>query len=418
MPIRRAFEERLTPLLPELVSVYGTPFYVYDEEGILSTHAELVAAFDGTPARQFFAVKALPTPAILQLLVRAGSGLDCSSPAELELAHRVGARGRAVMFTSNNTTPQEYRLALDAGAWITFDDLATFERVEPLPDVVSFRMGAGVFESNRQATNPMSNGGRSKFGVPAHALERAYRSARDRGVTRFGIHGMPIANVLDPESLVAVATRLIGIAADLRDQLGIAFEYVNLGGGIGIPYRAGERPFPMRTFASAVKDVLHALFPDDPPAIFTELGRCVTGPHGVLVTRVENRLAKETITVGVDASTATLVRTAMYPHAYHHISSPLADGRPLVTVDVVGSLCENNDYLGVERELPDPREGDILLVHDTGAHSHAMGFTYNGRLRPVELVLTASGAVVEIRRPEAFDDYTATVRWRPRTVLP
>jgi diaminopimelate decarboxylase len=418
VPIARAFEERLTPLLSELAATYGTPFYIYDEQGIVSTYAELAAAFSETPFRQFFAVKALPTPEVLEILVRAGSGMDCSSPAELELASRAGAGGRDLMFTSNNTSPSEYRLALDAGAYITFDDIRIFERVDVLPDVVSFRMGASVFQSSLNGKNPMSAGGRSKFGVPVHALEEAYRIARDRGASRFGIHGMPIANVLDGDSLVAVATRLIRIAAELRDRLGIAFEYVNLGGGIGIPYRAGESAFPIRAFAAAVVDALGAAFPAEPPTIFTELGRCVTGPHGVLVTRVENCLAKETLTVGVDASMASLLRTAMYRHAHHRISSPLAGERPLVEADVVGSLCENNDYLGIGRELPEPKEGDILLIHDAGAHCHPMGFTYNGRLRPGELLLRTSGEVVEIRRPEAFDDYTATVLWHPRTVLP
>lgn len=418
MPVARAFEERLTPLLPELAATYGTPFHIYDEAGIASTHTELAAAFGGIPFRQFFAVKALPTPAILEVLVRAGSGLDCSSPAELELATRAGAHGRDVMFTSNNTTLSEYRLAVNAGAYVTFDDIRILEHVDVLPDVVSFRMGASVFQSARDAENPMSDGGRSKFGIPVHAIKEAYSVARDRGGSRFGIHGMPIANVLDVDRFVAVATRLIGIAAELRDELGIAFEYVNLGGGIGIPYRTGDRAFPVRTFAAAVMDELRAAFPTDLPTIFMECGRYVTGPHGVLVTRISNCLVKETPTVGVDASMSALLRTGMYRNAYHHISSPLADSRPLVAVDVVGSLCENNDYFGVDRELPDPQEGDILLIHDTGAHGHSMGFTYNGRLRPGELMLTRSGEVVEIRRPEVFDDYTATVLWRPRTVLP
>jgi diaminopimelate decarboxylase/decarboxylase len=228
---------------------------------------------------------------------------------------------------------------------------------------------------------------------------------------------MTCANELDAARAIQAAEDLIAAALAVSRETGIVLDYVNLGGGLGIPYRPEDRPFDLRAYAEAVGSALDRAFPAAPPRLLMECGRYVSGPHGVLVTRVVTRCRKERDIVGVDASMSALMRPGFYG-AYHHVSLPFAGDRPERAVDVVGSLCENIDRFAVDRVLPDPREGDILLVHDTGAHGHAMGFTYNGRLRPAELMLTPDDDVVEIRRAETFDDYVATVRWPPSLVLP
>lgn len=409
MPLSDDLARRLLPLLPEAVARHGTPFHVYDARGIVATHRALEAAFAGTPFRQHFAVKALPNPHVLALLGDAGSGLDCSSTTELTLAGRVGVTGDRVVFTSNNTSLEEYHHALDLGALVTFDDRTLLERVDVLPDVVAFRVSPHGLAAR---STLMGDAAHSKFGVPVDALADAYRAARHRGATRFGIHGMTCANELDTDRAIAAAVGVVEMGARMARDAGIDLEHVNIGGGLGIPYRPEDRPLDLDRYGAAVADARRRLFGPDGPTILTELGRCVTGPHGVLVTRVVTRARKGHEIVGLDASMSSLMRPAMYG-AYHHVSLPFAGDRPEVLIDVVGSLCENMDKFALDRPLPDPREGDIALVHDTGAHGHAMGFTYNGRLRPAELLLTDDDQLVEIRRAETFDDYVATVRWDP-----
>ncbi|KUL37343.1 protein tabA [Streptomyces sp. NRRL F-4489] len=410
MPISEGFARRLLPVLDELVAGYGTPFHIYDAHGITATHRAMTAAFGDEPFRQHFAVKALPTPAVLELLLAEGSGLDCASPVELELAGRLGARGDDVVFTSNNTAPAEYDLALKAGALITFDDRTIFDRADPLPETVAFRVSPHGLAAGSAL---MGDAAHTKFGVPAGELADAYRAARRRGATRFGIHGMICANELDGNRAARAAVDVIELGARVAAEAGITLDYVNIGGGLGIPYQPGETPLDFQAFANAVLAARRRSFPRGPaPRILMECGRYVTGPHGVLVTRVVNRARKGREIAGVDASMSALMRPGFYG-AYHHISLPFAAGRPEGTFDVVGSLCENMDKFAIDRTLPEPREGDILLVHDTGAHGHAMGFTYNGRLRPAELLLTADGGIEEIRRAETFADYLATARWQP-----
>ncbi|GLZ51905.1 diaminopimelate decarboxylase [Actinomycetospora sp. NBRC 106378] len=412
MPLSPAFSARLLPLLDDLVRTYGTPFHLYDAAGIVASHREVTEAFAGAGHRQYFAVKALPNPAVLALLRDAGSGLDCASGTELHLAERLGVRGDDLVFTSNNTALPEYHQALAAGAAITFDDRPFAERLDTLPHTVSFR----VAPHGAAGSHLMGDAAGSKFGVPVDDLPAAYRSVRARGVTSFGLHGMSCANESSAERAAQAADDVLAVGAGLRDH-GIDLDVVNVGGGLGIPYRPGEEPLDVRRWAGAVIASRDRWFPDRAPQLRTELGRIVTGPHGVLVTRVINRSRKHREVVGLDASMSALMRPALYG-AYHHITLPSTDDRPLRAVDVVGGLCENMDKFAVNRHLPDPRPGDIALVHDTGAHGHAMGFTYNGRLRPAELLLTADGDVVEIRRAETFDDYVSTVRWSPASVLP
>lgn len=405
MPIRDAFSARLLPLLEQLADTYETPFYVYDQAGVVAAHRALIRAFDGYDVKQYFAVKALPNPAILSTLVREGSGLDCSSPAELELAKLAGASGDAIVFTANNVHVTEYERAARAGVLVTLDDRSALSRMAHLPPVVAFRVAPRAGPSGTL----MGSSAHSKFGVPVDEVERAYREAMERGATRFGIHSMTIANELDAARMAAPALELIDLAARISKNTGIRFEYINFGGGLGIPYRCGEADFDIDSYAKSICTALDDRFGAARPRILLECGRFVTGPHGVLVTRVVSKARKGRVVIGVDASMSALMRPAIYPAAYHHISHPLAQSDQQAEVDVVGALCENNDKFGVDRLLPEVQLDDILLIHDCGAHGHAMGFNYNGRLRPAELMLGANGDLARIRRPETFDDYTATL---------
>jgi diaminopimelate decarboxylase/decarboxylase len=413
MPIQDAFARRLHRVVPELVQRYGTPFHIYDLAGIVAAHRTLARAFEGGPFRQYFAVKALPNPHVLKGLTDAGSGLDCSSPTELQLARSIGVSGDAVVFTSSNTTLAEYEEALQLGALITFDDVTYLRRATRLPAIVAFRVAP---HGSAATSTLMGAAADSKFGVPRQKLAAAYAEARARGGQRFGIHGMTCANELDAARAVRAATDLVDTAAMLERELGIELEYVNFGGGLGIPYRPGEQPFNFGEYATAVRDALCRAFPGRAPRVMLECGRYVSGPHGVLIARVVSRATKQREIAGLDASMSALMRPGFYRDAYHHVSLPFADERTTSIVDVVGSLCENIDRFAVARELPDPVEGDIVYIHDTGAHGHAMGFTYNGRLRPAELLLTENDSVLEIRRAETFEEYVATVRSEPHVI--
>lgn len=407
MPASPEFASRLNRILPDLLDALPTPFYVYDEEGIVGAQRSLMRAFYGHDFKQYFAVKALPNPAILDSLVAEGSGLDCSSPVELKLAKAVGASGNDIVFTPNNIAGVEYDEAIRCGALVTFDDRSALEGVAALPEVVSFRVGAG--DSTSANNRLMGSASHTKFGVPRNQLHDTYRAAMAAGARRFGIHSMTLANELSAERMLLSARELILLAADLTEKLGLSLEYINFGGGPGIPYRPGEKPFDFKRYAEGICSALDHLFGQHKPRVVLECGRSITGPHGVLVTAAVSRSAKATTVIGVDACMSALMRPGMYETAYHHISSTASDFRPECVVDVVGALCENNDKFGIARSLPEPRPGDVLLVHDCGAHGHAMGFNYNGRLRPAELLLTGEGEVLQIRRAETPEDYLATL---------
>lgn len=405
MPIPSGFAQRLDPILQALVKAFPTPFHIYDEVGVLAAHHSLERAFAGWPHRQHFAVKALPNPAILRLLQDAGSGFDCSSPVELKMAHDVGARADDMVFTSNNTTDSEYQQALDMGARITFDDVHYLMRAAKLPDVVTFRIAP---HGQAATSSLMGHSGQSKFGVPPDRIIDAYRVAIGRGARRFGLYGMNASNELDWRVAAGGAGELIAHGKRIESELGIAFEYINFGGGLGIPYRPEETPFDVDRFAADVCTRLASAFPDRQMPVLTECGRYVSGPNGVLITRVLNRVDKGRLVVGLDASMSALIRPAFYPgKAYHHADLPLAGARIRAVVDLVGSMCENTDRFATEREMADPREGDIVRLHDTGAHGHSMGMNYNGRLRPAELLLHENGQISVIRRAETEADYRA-----------
>jgi diaminopimelate decarboxylase len=418
MPIGPAFERRLTPELPAIAEHFGTPFHIYDEAGIVETVERLLGAFDGVPFREYFAVKALPNPAILRILHEQGLGFDCASPAELALMRHVGAQGDEVYFTSNNTSRAEFADALALDAIVNVDDVGQLDKLPSAPRVLSFRFNPGA-----ETVGDLHIGAplEAKFGVRRDQLVDAFARGRELGVERFGLHAMVASNVLEVEPLLATLTALLELCEEVREHTGVEIELVNAGGGLGIPYRPEDGELDLERFgreAAALLGALAARSGRAAPTLALESGRFVTGPHGVLVTRVINRMSKWREYVGVDAGQSALMRPALYG-AYHHLTLVGdAAGRPLEVVDVVGALCENSDKFARQRELPRLDEGDLVMIHDTGAHGHSMGFTYNGRLRPQELLLRRDGSVELIRRAEEIErDHFATLTYEPK-VLP
>ncbi|MFV9505583.1 MAG: diaminopimelate decarboxylase [Oscillochloridaceae bacterium umkhey_bin13] len=398
-----------------LTATYPTPFYLYDEAGIRATTRALQAAFAWAPAfREYFAVKATPTPRILHLLRDEGCGADCSSLAELMLAERCGLLGDMVMFTSNNTPPAEFVAAHQIGALINLDDFGLFEVLIQqcgLPEFISFRYNPGTLA----AGNPIiGHPEAAKFGMTRTQLFDGYRAARDAGIRRFGLHAMIASNELDQAALVASAELLFQVAVDLGTALGITFELINLGGGIGIPYQPDQQPVDLQAFGAAVQVAYGRAFGGamlGRPALAMECGRLITGPHGYLISRVRHLKHTYRHYVGLDATMADLMRPGMYG-AYHHLSVLGKEDLPATELyDVTGSLCENNDKFAIQRALPPIEPGDLVIIHDAGAHGRAMGFNYNGRLRPAEVLLTTDGTPQLIRRAETLDDYFATVIW-------
>lgn len=410
MPISPTFAARLLPSLPAIVKHFGTPFHIYDEAGIIATGERMKHAFADIDFREYFAVKALPNPTILALMGQLGFGFDCSSLPEIALSRAAGAAGDDIMFTSNNTSRAELQAATDTGSILNLDDLSLIDKVKDFPELISFRYNPG---EEQRGCDLIGRPLESKFGVRDDQVIEAYRRARARGATRFGLHTMICSNELNYRQMVNTAKLLLSVIARVRDELGITFEFINLGGGIGIPYRPHEQPFDLESLGTDLRRVLDEFVCQHgrpAPKIFLESGRYMTGPHGVLVTRVINRFSKWREYVGVDACMSALMRPALYPDAYHHITVLDADDRPHETVDVVGSLCENSDKFAQQRSLPKVDEDDIMIIHDTGAHGHSMGFNYNGRLRPKELLLTEDGDVELIRREEDFErDYFSTL---------
>ena len=419
MPMSQEFKRRLEPDLPAIAEHFGTPFHIYDERGIVAAADGLLAAFGGVSLDEYFAVKALPNPTILRILRERGLGMECSSIAELELAEDCGAWEEEVFFTSNNTTREEFAAALTLEAIVNVDDVSLLAKLPRAPAVISFRFNPGA---ERVGDSLIGSPVEAKFGLRRDQLQAAYAEARELGVARFGLHAMIASNVLTVQPLLATIAMLLEIEEQLNGSLGIALEFINAGGGLGIPYRPTDQSLDIGALGIGARQLLdaHADRTGRRPKLFLESGRFITGPHGVLVTRVINRMSKWREYAGVDAGIAALMRPAFYPDAYHHVSLHADRGeRPLERVDVVGSLCENNDKFAIQRPLPQLVEGDLLLIHDTGAHSLAMGFNYNGRLRPQELLLRSDGSVELIRRAEEVRrDYFATLRFEPDVFTP
>lgn len=446
MPLSPSFKQRLYPHLPQIVAHFGSPFHIYDEAGIRGTCRSLCEAFERVGEfREYFAVKALPNPRVLGVVREMGLGFDCSSLPELALARGAGARGEAIMFTSNNSTREELQAALALGAILNLDDVGHLAHLPHMPELICFRYNPGPRRTPPPIStpqSPISNAhwsiigapAEAKFGVAHHQLLDAYRMARERGARRFGLHTMLVSNERDYRALLQTVQMLLDVALWLYEELQIELEFINMGGGLGIPYHPEDTPLALPALVAGIGELFDAFQRNAGyrPRLYMESGRYVTGPHGALVTRVINRKETYRTFIGVDAGMPALMRPAMYG-AYHHIErlepdaaqgpgdgSPTREGSPTgeqEVVDVVGSLCENNDKFAIQRSLPRIEVGDILIIHDTGAHGHAMGFTYNGRLRPQELLLTSGGTVERIRRAETEEDYFATLGFEPEVLV-
>jgi diaminopimelate decarboxylase len=421
MPIHPDYRRRLFPILPQIVKQFGTPFHIYDEIGIRRTGEALKNTLSSIDSfKEYFAVKALPNPRILGIMRDMQFGFDCSSIPELLLARQAGASADEVMFTSNNTDSAEFKVAAaNGGCILNLDDISLVEKVPQMPELICFRYNPGP---RRTGNSIIGNPVEAKYGVAHHQLLDAYRLAKARGAKRFGLHTMLASNELNYAYMVQTVQMLMDICQWVTTELNIRFEFINMGGGLGIPYRPDATPFDLEAMAREIAELFKAFKSRNGyvPSLFMESGRYMTGPHGVLVVKVINRKEIYRTHVGVDACMSALMRPAMYG-AYHHIDvlgKPISSSTQTFEVDVVGSLCENNDKFAIQRPLPPIIEGDILVVHDTGAHGHAMGFNYNGKLRPQELLLRADGRVELIRRAESMEDYFATLKFQPHIMAP
>lgn len=417
MPMSDAFEDRLFPELERIIAHFGTPFHIYDEAGIRDTGERLKDAFSGISGfREYFAVKALPNPAILSIMADMGFGFDCSSVAELILGRRVGSRGEDLMFTSNNTTRDEFATALaEGGSVVNLDDISLLDKLPAAPEIICFRYNPG---ERRTGNAIIGTPVEAKYGVSHDQLVEAYRKAKAMGIQRFGLHTMLASNELDYRYMVQTAAMLLEEARRIGRALDIDFEFINIGGGLGIPYRPADPPLDLESMAAEITALFHAFARENGsmPKLYMESGRFMTGPHGVLVTTAINRKEIYRTYVGVDACMSALMRPGMY-NAYHHITIANKKEPETQVVDVVGSLCENNDKFAIQRRLPVVAQGDRVVIHDTGAHGHAMGFNYNGQLRPKELLLQSDGAITLIRREEHLEDYFATLEFSTDTLV-
>jgi diaminopimelate decarboxylase len=399
--------------LEDLARTYPTPFHLYDEKGIRENARRLKAAFAWNEGfREYFAVKAAPNPYLLKLLRAEGFGADCSSLAELLLAEKVGMGGEEIMFTSNDTPAEEYRAARRMGAVINLDDISHIPFLEAeagLPELICFRYNPGPL---REGNTIIGHPEEAKYGFTREQLFEGYRRLRDKGLRRFGIHTMVASNELDSRYFVETADMLFELVAELSGELGIRFEFVNIGGGIGIPYRPEAQAVDLEAVSAGIRERYRQRLEGAglaPLKLYMECGRMITGPYGFLVARVLHVKHTYKAFAGLDACMADLMRPALYG-AYHHITVVGKETAPRDHVyDVTGSLCENNDKFAVDRALPGLEPGDLVVIHDAGAHGHAMGFNYNGKLRSAELLLREDGSVAPIRRAETPDDYFATL---------
>ena len=393
---------------------YPTPFHLYDERGIRENCRRLKHAFAGMEGyKEYFAVKALPNPAILRILKQEGIGLDCSSMTELMLAEAVGVTGENIMFSANNMPPEEFQRARAMGAYINLDDLTHTQMLKDnggIPDCVCLRYNPGG--DFVIGTHVMGSPGEAKYGMTRGQLTEALTRLKAWGARSFGLHAFLSSNTQDPGYYPVLAKLLFETALELSDQTGVPIAFINLSGGIGIPYRPEEQPVDIIQVGEAIRRIYADTFGRASVKgvrLFTELGRFLTAPHGFLLTRAIHEKNIHKRYIGVDASACHLMRPAMYG-AYHHIHvCGKRDQRADTLYDVVGALCENNDKFAVNRPLPPVEPGDLLIIHDTGAHGAAMGYNYNGRLRCAEVLHKEDGSFEMIRRAETPADYFATL---------
>ena len=399
--------------ITELTNRYETPFHIYDESGIRENARRLKEAFSWAPEfYEYFAVKAAPNPYLMTIFKQEGMGADCSSTAELELARRCGITGESVMFSSNDTPAAEFRAARDLGAIINLDDITHIKFLEEcagLPDLVCFRYNPGP---ERTGNAIIGNPREAKYGFTREQMFEGYRILKDKGVKRFGLHAMVASNELNHQYFIDTAVMLFERAAEISKEVGIKFESINMGGGIGIPYRPQDKAVDIERVSMGIKAAYEKIIVPaglHPLKICLECGRMMTGPYGFLVSKVLHIKKTYKEYVGLDACMANLMRPALYG-AYHHITVIGKENQPADQVyDVTGSLCENNDKFAIDRKLPLIVPGDIVVIHDSGAHGHAMGFNYNGKLRSAELLRRRNGNVIQIRRAETIDDLFATL---------
>jgi diaminopimelate decarboxylase len=419
MPMSEEFKEKLFAQIREISAYFGTPFHIYDEAGIKATSQQLLKSFSGIEKfREYYAVKALPNPSILSILKEMGFGFDCSSVPELILSRQVGGRGDDLMFTSNNTSPEEFKAAAaDGGSILNLDDINLIDKIPEMPETICFRYNPGA---ERDGNGIIGRPLEAKYGVSRDQIIEAYRRARDRGAKRFGLHTMLASNELNHEYMVTTARMLFDVVEKIQKELEIPFDFINIGGGLGIPYKPDEAPLNLEAMGREISELFQQFKATHNymPALYMESGRYITGPHGALVVTAINRKDIYRTYIGVDACMSALMRPALYG-AYHHIDVVAANGSgETQVVDVVGSLCENNDKFAIQRQLPVIADGDILVIHDTGAHGHSMGFNYNSTLRPQELLLKEDGSVSMIRRAETNSDYFATLNFPAKVYTP
>ena len=406
--------------LEEIAARWPTPFHIYDAKAIRANARRLKKAFAWNKGfREYFAVKATPNPHIMQLLRDGfGFGSDCSSMAELVLAEKVGNVGEAIMFTSNDTPAEEFRKAWELGAIINFDDLTHIGYCLDAVGADAASVASRLF-CCRYNPGPLKGGNaiigkpeEAKYGFTREQLFDGYRRLKEAGATRFGLHTMVASNELDPEYIIDTAKMLFDLVADISQQLEISFDFVNIGGGIGIPYRPDQTAMDLERVGKGIEAAYKERITGrglPPLRLFMECGRCITGPYGYLVSRVRHIKNTYRMYAGLDACMSNLMRPALYG-AYHEIVVPGKETSGDTSVyDVTGSLCENNDKFAIQRVLPVLERGDLVVICDAGAHGHAMGFQYNGKLRSAELLLEEDGSVREIRRAETLDDYFATL---------
>ncbi len=404
----------------ELTRTYPTPFHLYDEAGIRQNAKKLFAAFRWNGGfHEFFAVKANPNPTILKLLREEGCGVDCSSLTELILAQKCGFSGEEIMFSSNDTPAEEFRMAAELGATINLDDFTHIDFLHKaigyIPEVISCRYNpGGVFQvgASKEGFQVMDNPGDAKYGFTRAQLTEGFRKLKGLGAKEFGLHAFLASNTLSNDYYPALARILFQTAVELRDETGCHISFINLSGGVGIPYRPDQSANDIAAIGAGVegafRDILVPAGMGD-VAIYTELGRFMLGPYGCLVTTATHFKHTYKEYVGVDACAADLMRPAMYG-AYHHITVMGKEDAPLDHVyDVTGGLCENNDKFAIDRPLPKIDLGDLLVIHDTGAHGYSMGYQYNGRLRSAEVLLRPDGSAKLIRRAETPEDYFSTM---------
>ena len=404
--------------LEEIAAKWPTPFHIYDAKAIRDNAKRLKKAFSWNKGfREYFAVKAAPNPYLMKLLKEFDFGSDCSSMAELELAEKVGNVGESIMFTSNDTPDAEFRRAWELGAIINLDDITHWECVlKAIPQPADFENRVFCCRYN---PGPLKGGNaiigkpeEAKYGMTRLQLFECYARMKAAGVKRFGLHTMVASNELDPNYIIDTAKMLFELAAAISAELGIDFEFVNIGGGIGIPYRPDQKAMDLEIVGDGIEKAYKETVVAaglKPIKLFMECGRCITGPYGYLVSRVIHLKNTYRLYAGLDACMSNLMRPALYG-AYHEIVVPGKEESGETSIyDVTGSLCENNDKFAIQRMLPVLAIGDLVVICDAGAHGHAMGFQYNGKLRSAELLLEADGSVKQIRRAETLDDYFATL---------